>query len=68
MDPLNSMNRHFIDFHYDSEAQKSAKLNKKYQVKDKILLQAKKIDSFINDFNSLMNNEEVKRECASQFI
>lgn len=68
MDPLNSMNRHFIDFHYDSEAQKSAKLNKKYQVKDKILLQAKKIDSFINDFNSLMNNEEVKRECASQLI
>lgn len=68
MDPLNSMNRHFIDFHYDSEAQKSAKLNKKYQVKDKILVQAKKIDSFINDFNSLMNNEEVKRECASQQI
>lgn len=61
-DPLNNMNRHYLDFHYDSEAQKNAKMNKKHQVKDKILFHAKKIDTFINDFNELMDNDEIRKE------
>ena len=61
-DPLNNMNRHYLDFHYDSESQKNAKMNKKHQVKDKILFHAKKIDTFINDFNELMDNDEIRKE------
>lgn len=64
-DPLNNMNRHYLDFHYDSEALKNAKMNKKHQVKEKILSHARKIENFINDFNELMDNDEIRKEYSN---
>ena len=65
VDPINNINRPLIDFNYDSEAQKDVKLNKKFQLKSKILNYSKKIDSFIHNFNTLMDNDEIRNEFAS---
>ena len=65
VDPINNINRPLIDFNYDSEVQKDVKLNKKFQLKSKILNYSKKIDSFIHDFNTLMDNDEIRNEFAS---
>jgi hypothetical protein len=65
VDPINNINRPLIDFNYDSEVQKDVKLNKKSQLKSKILNYSKKIDSFIHDFNTLMDNDEIRNEFAS---
>lgn len=64
INPVNHLYKHFIDFQYDSEAQKNAKLNKKYQLKSKIINQAKKINTFINDFNALIEDNEIRNELS----